>query len=469
MKLAEAFQIAGTKEPAALGSRSQADNTQANTKQPNMPHSKPSTTRTGETHITWSDAEWLAITRELIRLFPELGLPSPSAVALVRIKQMEAAMRVLPVERRRQLVHLTTVRPRLASYCKNITDEVNRKRVQPIAGAGPLPPSVVYRQPDGAQAGQPESGTRIYWRESEWYALAVELVFMDSSFLDTLNHLQPADVFRAQRVLPTNRRRPQTSIQAAKIRAELAPAVRRVRAAIDAKRNEEADTRAAEANAEAQRAEQARQAAEMTRQDAMREELAQSPAFVAKALGAAAFGPLLDALLSRGAASLQTMLENALVNAFSSDAVKRAMVVNLHMDRAERSAQEYKAHPPSVGGSVAASVVCKPKIGILGALPQQGETIAASYPQLRIKAIDKNLSGQSLREAVSGCDRVIAMTSFISHSMAATVQKTLGERYTRIDGGVSSVRRQIDIWLSTGALQAAIVAASDPTPEAKAE
>jgi hypothetical protein len=290
---------------------------------------------------------------------------------------------------------------------------------------------------------------------------------MDPSFLDTLNHLLPSDVYKAQRVLPTNLRRPQTSFNHAKIRAELAPAFRRVRAAIDAKRSEEAQQQAAAQAEEAQRAEQARQAAEKAAQDALRDEMAQSPEFIAKALGAAAFGPLLEALITRGAASLQGILENALVNAFSSDAVKRAMVVNLYMDKAESSAQSCATNAPTVSANVAANAVYKPKIGILGALAQQGEALAASFPQLRIKVIDKNLTGSPLRDAIAHCDRVISMSSFISHSMDSTAAKTMGDRYTRVDGGVSSVRRQIDIWLATGALRAVVVPANEQPNESK--
>jgi hypothetical protein len=465
MKLADAFQVAEIKR-SAPDLPGYVRNPQPPAKMPTS--ALQSSPRTGETHIQWSDAEWLTVTRELMRLFPEIGLPAAAAVGDVRLKHMKAAMQALPIQRRRQLVHLTTVRPRLTQYCARIVEE--SKRVQPTRPAiGPLPSSVVYRQPDGAQNGLPSTGARVFWREPEWYSLAVELAYTDPSFLETLNHLQPADLFRAQRVLPTNRRRHQTSFNSAKIRAELAPAMRRVRAAIDAKRNEEANNSLAAQAEEALRAEKARQAAENAAQAALLDQLAQSPEFIAKALGAAEFGSLIGALLTRGAASLQAVLEVALVNAFSSPAVKQAMVVNLHIDRAEGSAQAFKANPPSATANAPANVICKPLIGILGALPQQGQVIAAAYPQLRIKAIDKNLTGTTLRDAVLNCDRLISMTSFISHSMDGIASKALGDKYTRVDGGVSSVRRQIDAWLATGAIQAATVAANEQPNEAKGE
>jgi hypothetical protein len=139
------------------------------------------------------------------------------------------------------------------------------------------------------------------------------------------------------------------------------------------------------------------------------------------------------------------------------------------MDRAEGSAQAFKANPPTVTANAPAAVICKPKVGILGALPQQGEIIVTAFPQLRIKAIDKNLTSGALRDAIAQCDRVISMTSFISHSMDAIGVKTLGDRYTRVDGGISSVRRQLEVWLASGVLQAATVAANEQPTEAKGE
>jgi hypothetical protein len=459
MNIAEAFQVANVRV-----STNQQGRPAPSSPSPDMNESTP-TTHQGCTPIHWTDIEWLAVARELIRLYPDLGLPNPDNVGGVRLRHMHAAMQTLPVERRRHLVALTHIRPRLIHFFKQIINGTDAQKAR--TAFGPLPQSVIYRQPDGAQNGAPPAGKRIFWREPEWYAVAVELAFTDPSLLDTLNHLTPSNVYKAQRVLPTNRRRPQTSFNHAKIRAELAPAFRRVRAAIEAKRTEEAEQRAAAEAEEARRAEDARHAAEMAAQAALREEMAQSPEFVAKALGAAPFGPLLEALFARGAASLQTVLETALVNAFSSDAVKRAMVINLHMDKAESSAQSFAANAPTISGNVAANAVCKPKIGILGALAQQGETLAASYPQLRIKVIDKNLTSGALRDAIANCDRVIAMTSFVPHSVDGIGAKTLGGRYTRVDGGVSSVRRQIDVWLASGALSNAVIQAVEQPTESK--
>jgi hypothetical protein len=415
--------------------------------------SSPKNNGQHQPHIKWSESEWIAIVRALAKLFPELGLPAPEGAARVQVAHMRQAMQILPPHRRRNFAQVVTTRDQIARVCKIIRAESEK----PARAPGPaislaLPTTVIYRQPDGAQDGPHPDKARVFWRESEWYSIAVELAYTDPTFLDTLNHLHAADVNRAQRVIQTSRRKPLSSLYGNRIKQELTPAFRRLRASIEAARREQAEAQSAAAAQEAERAESARQGEQEAAHQAIREQVAQSPEFIAQALGRAEAGPLLDALLSRAAASFQGMLESAIIRALSSDTLKSALVINLHMHTAEDSAKSVAANPPRVSGNVASKVIVKPKVGIVGALPQQGEILAAAYPQLRIKAIDKNLNGQSLRDAVAQCDRVIAMTGFISHSLGDVCQKAAGERYTRVDGGISSVRRQIDVWLATGAL-----------------
>lgn len=450
MKLADAFQAAESKRPG------------------HRPHLSSASPRTGEIHITWSNSEWMTLTRSLIRLFPDLGMPSPEGVQNLRLRHVNEAMQALPESRHRHITTLTNLRPRILQCCIKIIAEGQRP-ASLAADPAPLPSSVIHRQPDGASNGKPPNGARIFWRESEWYQIAIELAYIDPTLLDTLNHLQPSAVYRAQRVLPTNRRRQQTSFSTAKIREELGPAFKRVRADIEAARLAQAQASAKKLAEESRSTVQAQHAAQEAAQASLLNQAMESPEIIARALSAAAIGPLFEALMARGAASLQGMIEGALLNAFASDRIKQAMMVNLYMDRSEGPAQTFTANAPAVSATAPAKTICRPKVGILGALAQQGEIIAAAYPQLRIKAIDKNLTGATLRESLVGCDRVIAMTHFISHSMDGVAYKALGERYTRVDGGVSAVRRMIDVWLSSGVLQAASVPAAEAPAEGKAE
>lgn len=417
--------------------------------------------------VIWTDAEWLLLGRTLARMFPELDLPNVNHLVRVNMRHLMHAQSVFAPQRRRDLKSVACVRPRLAEVLRVLSANPAATEI-PTPAPAPVPapivqrpaqvtPSalieqVVFHQPDGPDNGKP--GAKVFWREPEWDAIAVELAYHDPALLENLSTLRPVDVFHAQRVLPTNRRRPQTVFLNASIRADLGPAFRRLRAKIDAIKRQQADAADAAAAAQAQQAAKAQQAAQDAAQDAIKAALLQSPEFIAQALSAAPIASLFQALASQLVTQAQGMIENAVVKALSSERVREALTVNVHVEAPTSPASA--AAPttaPTVAANVAGSVVVKPRIGIVGALAQQGHELEKAFPQLRIKIVDKNLHGQSLREAVHGCDKVIAMTGFINHSVDGVCSKVLGDRYTRVDGGVSAVRRQIDVWLASGVIK----------------
>lgn len=457
----EAMQAAGVLvAPSSASARESRQG--SGKKRASGPYSSPKGKQVGLHHVHWSDMEWLTIARALVRLFPELGLPDVNNVGRVRLRHINHAQNVLPAQRHRNLAALGIVHSKLTIAMRTLNGQsapaerpaetVPAQAAQPPAApahaaAAEVLQQVIYRQPDGPANGAPAS--KVFWRESEWYAVAVELAYLNPALLESLNDLRPADVFRAQRVLPTNRRRPQTSFLNKHVRSELAPAFRRLRANIEAARRAQAEAAAQAVNEQAQQ--QAKQAAQAAAEDTIKAALLQSPDFIAQALSAAPIGAIFQALTAQLVTHAQTMIETAVINALSSERVKQALTVNLHLE----SKDAPTAALPTVTGNAPANVIAKPRIGIVGALAQQGNEIAAAFPQLRIKIVDKNLAGQSLREAVSGCDRVIAMTGFISHSTDGVCSKAVGDRYTRVDGGVSAVRRQIEVWIASGIIKTA--------------
>lgn len=403
----------------------------------------------GQIHITWTDAEWGAVLSALIALFPSLGLPRPEAVEGVQLRHLMQAMRnALPASRHRPIRVMTPVRERLKKACRTLA-----AAPIPSASRAAPPENIVHRLPDGEENGPPAG--RINWTPDEWYKIAVELTYRNRAFLETLNTLAPADVFRAQRVLPSNRRRPQTSFSTGKVRAELIPAFRRLRAAVESARREKDAARAA---AEARAAEQEAAAAQAARQAATKAEadrLMHSPEGIAAALSQAALPALIDALAGRLAASAQGIIEAALFSVLTSERAKNALVVNIHLHNPEDAPAINQAGVSAASGAGRAAVVSRPKIGIVGALAQQGAAIKEAFPALKIKVIDKNLNGQFLKDAVMHCDRVIAMTDFISHSIDGVCAKASGDRYFRCHGGVSAVRHLISTWVAGGVLSGA--------------
>lgn len=423
--------------------------------------------------VIWTDAEWLTLARTLSRMFPELGLPNPNHLVRVNMRHLMHAQTVFPAQRRRDLKSVACVRPRLAEVLRVLSADPSATEVPtpapaPAPAAAQVTPSalveqVVFRQPDGPDNGK--AGAKIFWREPEWDAIAVELAYHNPALLENLSTLRPVDVFHAQRVLPTNRRRQQTVFLNATIRADLGPAFRRLRAKIEAARREQLEAVAQAAAARADQAAKAQQAAQDAAQDAIKAALLQSPDFIAQALSAAPIASLFQALTVQLVTQAQGMIESAVINALSSERVKQALTVNVHVE-SPAAPGNAPAPAPTVAANVAASVVTKPRIGIVGALAQQGHELEKAFPQLRIKVVDKNLHGQSLREAVHGCDKVIAMTGFINHGVDGVCSKVLGDRYTRVDGGVSAVRRQIDVWIASGVIKTTTQAAAPQSASA---
>lgn len=392
--------------------------------------------------VFWTASEWVNVARALIRLFPELGLPDEGRLASVKLRHLIEAMQVLPSNRHRHIGTMTSARPHLAVACRAIVAESTK--------TGPLPPCVVYRQPDGPNDGP--ALPRITWSDREWHKIAVELAYQYPAYLETLHGLKAQEIYKAQRVLPTSRRRKHHSLFAPTVRKSLGVAFRGLRAEIEAaRRSNQQNADATQSQAEEGMRKAAENVLEASRRVILADAL-QSPAFVVEALKTAGIGSLVDAVAARLAGAAQGIIENALLAALSSERVRAALVVNLHLDRDGAPATAPAISAPTAPGPKV-QVITKPKIAIVGALNQQGEIIATAFPQLRIKPIDKNLHGQALKEAISNCDKVIGMTNFIDHSTDGVCYKTAGERYTRVDGGLSAVRRQIEVWIATGILK----------------
>jgi DNA-binding transcriptional MerR regulator len=96
-------------------------------------------------------------------------------------------------------------------------------------------------------------------------------------------------------------------------------------------------------------------------------------------------------------------------------------------------------------------------IGVIGPLPVQEQELIKSFPQFEIIAMtcDNINAGVS---AMRSAARVIGMTSFMNHSSDGVLAKTFKDKYVRVTGGVTAIKRQIEVWIASGALNEAAVA-----------
>ena len=96
-----------------------------------------------------------------------------------------------------------------------------------------------------------------------------------------------------------------------------------------------------------------------------------------------------------------------------------------------------------------------PMIGILGLKPVQVQELRDAFPVLEFVSQEGTHSNKTLASLQSAV-RVISVNTS-SNSMNQLTDKMLAQhfkdRYVRAQGGMSSVKRQIQIWIQAGALQ----------------
>lgn len=90
----------------------------------------------------------------------------------------------------------------------------------------------------------------------------------------------------------------------------------------------------------------------------------------------------------------------------------------------------------------AENAVSKKNILIVGLLKQQEQVIASDFSHLGLKFVDQNKIG-NLKDSCKNADLVISMTKFISHATDYALTSTVRCPYKRVDGGLSSLRKEL--------------------------
>lgn len=309
--------------------------------------------------------------------------------------------------------------------------------------------NIITNQLDGEDDGPPKG--RVVWKPDELRKIAIELVCANPALLDSTNNLRPIHVRQAQKVLPTSRRRIHSAITTANVRGMFTPILRTLRNEVNKERRalaeQEAMAKAQEAIAqrEQEAAEQAAREKEAA-QNIMRGML-DSPEVQNRILQKASIGQHIDHMIEK----FMEMQADKLLRVLSSDTLKGAFTINIHLPGSGPQPEQKPAQPqPDIScNGVHVEVKRTPTVAIVGALAQQGDAIKSSFPQLQFKLVDKNLTSTMLKDAVARCDKVFCMTDFVSHSVDGICAKAAGENYQRVHGGVSSVRSAINAWLCT--------------------
>lgn len=421
--------------------------------------------------IRWTDAEWDAVARELLRRQPHYG--TDTGMAGLNVKHMMDAQRVLPAARHRTYsslaVHKYSRPPLLAALARvkaspAPAEPVEQAAVQaePAAAVELQDAHVAPAEPaelveDAAGEIEPDGRPKIFWTREEWLSVARELCrlnprtnYLAEAGLETITGI---DLQEAQRVLPMERQRPRTSLGA------LANALPNLQRAFD------------------------RIQLDMETQAPAPEPVA-PPAPVAAPVNPweAAFKPLVGLLAAELVPALIPALTDALVPMIQQAVQQAADRAKAQRDLPFVAPQRppapvQDAAPQATGhglGSLAAMIAAanggvplpntdddepksepprpaaKPVVGVVGPIPAQQRALEDAYPNLKLVFIeDTNQSGKAI-SALHSCSRVIGMTKFMQHQLDKPLRTVFGERYSRVTGGVSSIKHQLDVWLATG-------------------
>lgn len=375
--------------------------------------------------VRWTNKEWHAVAQTLEQMYPDKRYCSGGNIDELTLAHLNAAALTLPAGRQRYFNGLAGVRERLLE---------------------------AWRAGSTGKATRP---TKIFWTKLEWRTIATELLRLRPELKNDpeLITLRPSDLQAAQQVLPRERQRHglhdmrhnRLALQPAMrdLPATLAPSAPAV-SAPPADLLPAPDNPLAAFTTEFEAA--CRPLADLLTKylatTLTRELLTQGPALVtqlAPAL-ASALAPLMTVAAQPGAEpprSYPFLSQQRPAGNTQAGAV------------AEKTAKPAKpAEAPKAP---------KPVVGVVGMLPAQQRVLEAAFPEVKLLFVEHDQGGDVVKRLHS-CNRVIGMIGFINHSTDGKLHKHFNEgrrdnpRYTRVSGGVTSIKHQIDVWLKTGAL-----------------
>ena len=325
-----------------------------------------------------------------------LSDPSPA----IRASELAIVMRELPVGRRRPIPAVGSLQHFKPGFIKAFA-ELRRE-------AG-------MEQAPSASQGQQK---KIFWTRKEFLALAREMhrVHPGGNFLASkeLGTMHLSDIVFAQRVLPADRHRRLKSVSC--VRKQFLLAFKDLKAELAQVADKRADIAAYPE----------------------RYSMAAAPAPAAAANPyEVVFKPLIQLIVAEVLAQFKGQTAPPAEAAVAAAAVTSSTKIDI----------------PGFIRSMAEQVrPRRPKIGIVGPLPAQARELEQSYPDIEFVIKEGKEAAGTIAHSMKSALRVIAMTSFLNHKVDGVLSKAFKDRYCRVTGGVSSIKRQIEILITTGAL-----------------
>ena len=372
-------------------------------------------------YVHWKANEWRYYALALTALYPHFDLVNSKDLSQLRLTHLNKAC--LMMEPGRQRTFKARTGP--IKYLLEIYAKARDTGDAMFFGTGAEPQQPVLARPAPAEPAKPAKPTsapklnqatcKVYWKKSEWIKIAAELhrqyphaKYPERNHLGTLNS---ADVCGAQFVLPEDRRRKNLkAVAMSSMRKHLLEAFKAVRHTM----MEEAQEKVVEA------------------QQAHDDMLARAASVaVAPNQWEVVFKPLIDLLVREVGAQLLPALIEGLTQAG-----------HVAIPRPTPPAQLSLA--PTTAPAPRKAVL---RIAIVGNENKNsyGAELDRYFPTVDFVYLDKHF------EAAKNCDKVIALIKFISHSTEGKVRQIAGDRYVRVNGSISDMKRVISGWLSDAA------------------
>lgn len=414
---------------------------------------------TKERRVFWTTEEWRTYALAIASAFQGGELPKTIPMTI-----LQAAMQTFPEDRRRPVDSTSN-----AKYRPKLLEILNAETPPPA------PAETIEHTPE-PEAPAPgaiedtgekkQKRAKVFWRTEEYLSLARELYRLNphDTYLksETLASLTTAALWEAQRILPQERRR--HLHQVSNVRPGLLEAFKTVRAELEV---EKSVRDAAQAEAEAD----ARALAEK------RQHIIDHPEAYSAPLGTATRGATEPPQPEPGQPNVHEIALRVLV-----DMLVPALAERLVPELAKRINALGAAPAPVASPVPAAPVVEDPLehgpppgweppgltmpatttkverktlIGILGLKPVHLQEVRAAFPMFEFITDNGTHSTRTLK-AMQSCERILSVNTTVD-SMGQITDKMLakhfGDRYVRVQGGMSMAKRQIQIWIQAGVLK----------------
>lgn len=408
--------------------------------------------------ILWSADEWDALVRKLHELEPELE-DNPEKLTLVRLNEASSLM-----ARPRKFFTVASPRKLLDEARERLTFQQYQEK-QNAAVVAPTVAAAPAEQPEPASTAPSADKlfSRVDWGRDEWLAIARELhrLFPLANYpkRGNLIGLDSHDVaFAQERALPFERRR--RHIKVASFPTLKAP-LERAFADLAIELDKAAAPRMTAAPTPAPTPAPQPTPAPAAPPPVPAAVTAAAPADALIDPYRAAFAPIVGLVATEVANQLFPMLTQ-----FINQAVTIALQAQTSTSIATETPQEAAAAPAAQAGPVALTCVSstspkkygdekprteKPKRMVVGVLVNRASQYRAElereFPQLEIKIGDVSLSNAAAN--LAHVDKAICMTRFVDHPQQRNLKKLTGDRYVDCNGGMSELKRIINIWLKS--------------------